>query len=122
MADDVSKKLDELRRQAAERLHEAWAIVAQMNTVETLFDMELTTLADLETTVVGGAPMPLSFSVGSAPSAESRNSVQPQKRRGSTAIRPDEYFGDEPLEAAKKFMKGVGHAVGFDEITDAVQK
>ena len=29
---------------------------------------------------------------------------------------------DEPLEAAKKYMRAVGQAVHFDEITDAVQR
>jgi hypothetical protein len=44
------------------------------------------------------------------------------KRKSSGAIRPDEFFGDEPMEAAKKYIRSVGYAVSFDEITDAVQR
>jgi hypothetical protein len=121
MADDVTKKLDELRRLATERLHDARAIVAQMNTVETLFDLPLTALSDLETSALGTPSVPAPSLLG-GPSAEPRSPSQPQARRISSAIRPDEYFGDEPMEAAKKYIRGVGHAVHFDEITDAVQK
>ncbi len=123
MADDVVKKLDELRRQAQELLERARSIVAQMNTVETIFDLPLTVLSDLETAALSDPPYPPFAGAPVQSIADQRGPLaQPQKRRQSTSIRPDEYFGDEPLEAAKKFMRGVGHAVSFDEITDAVQK
>jgi hypothetical protein len=119
MADDITKKLDEMRRRAMESLHEARAILSQMNVVETLFDLPLTTLKDLETSAVGAASVPLSAILGT----DSRSQVQqPMKRSSVAQIRPDEYFGDEPMEAAKKFMRSVGHAVAFDEIAEAVQK
>src|SRR5688500_8071401 len=121
MADDVAKKLEELRRQATQKLEEARSIVASMNTVETLFDLDLTELSDLETAVLSSPPLSPA-SVQSIAEARNPLSSPQQKRRSSTSIRADEYFGDEPMEAAKKFMRGVGHAVHFDEITDAVQK
>lgn len=120
MADDVTKRLDDMRRRATEALHEARAIVSQMNTVETVFDLPLTNLSDLETSALAEPTSlpPLSMALGIG--ADARN--QPTKRRGSVGIRPDEYFGVEPMEAAKLFLRSVGHAVHFDEITDAVQK
>src|SRR5438045_1484384 len=102
MADDtthVSKKLDDMRRQAAARLEEARAIVASMNTVESIFDLPLTMLADLETTAVTTPP---SEGVTKG-SAEPWGNV-PQKRRSLQSIRPDEYLGEEPMKAAKKYI------------------
>lgn len=120
MADDtahVSKKLDDMRRQATARLEEARALVASMNTVETIFDLPLTMLADLETAALT-TPPPEGATQGSA---EPWGNV-PQKRRSLQSIRPDEYLGDEPMKAAKKYMAGVGHAIHFDEIANAVQR
>lgn len=39
-----------------------------------------------------------------------------------SAIKPEEYLGDEPLEEAKKYIASVGHAVHFEEIADAVSR
>ena len=123
MADDITKKLDELRRQATERLHDARAIVSQMNTVETLFDLELTKLEDLETAALGTPSTgTLTVALSGVEGRGQVGQVQPAKRRQNAAIRPDEFFGVEPMEAAKTFMRSVGHAVSFDEITDAVHK
>jgi len=41
---------------------------------------------------------------------------------GSIALRPDQFLGDEPLDAAKKYLKQVGHAAHMNEITDAIQR
>lgn len=119
MADDVTKKLDELRRRASEHYHEARATIAMMNTLETVWELPLTVLEDLETSVLGEPSQSVSVAPGRQP--EARFTSQ-SPRRASLSIRPDEYFGVEPMEAAKMFMRSVGHAVMFDEITDAVQK
>lgn len=120
MADDtthVSKKLDDMRRQATARLEEARSIVASMNTVETIFDLPLTILADLGTAALTTPP----------PEGVIKGSVEPWgstplKRRSPQSIRPDEYLGEEPMKAAKKYIASIGHAVHFDEIADAVQR
>ncbi|HUE86204.1 MAG TPA: hypothetical protein VMO26_09015 [Vicinamibacterales bacterium] len=123
MADDISKKLDELRAQVTERLNEARAILAQMNTVESLFGLPVTSLSDVDLEGPATASSAPLFAMFAPAGTEPRNNLaSAPKRRPSTAIRPDEYFGDEPMEAAKKFMRNVGHAVPFDDITDAVQK
>ena len=36
-------------------------------------------------------------------------------------IRPDEFFGMTQAEAARKYLKRVGHAVSFDELVSALQ-
>jgi len=124
MADDVSKKLDEMRRLAQQYLAEAQAIVSRMNTVEIVFDLEPTKLEDLAVAVAGEPVMPLSHMVlsgvdvrGGAPQPSA-----PKRGRGLAGLRPDQYFGEEPLEAAKAYMKSVGHAIHFDEIADAVER
>src|SRR3989304_7148424 len=41
---------------------------------------------------------------------------------GKPPIRPDEFFGMTHAEAAKRYLKKVGHAVSFEELADALQK
>lgn len=41
---------------------------------------------------------------------------------GKPNIRPDEFFGLTHAEAARRYLKRVGHAVALDELVDALQK
>jgi hypothetical protein len=126
MADDVSRKLDELRRQATQKFEEARSIVASMNIVETLFDLPLTELESLATATVSGGVLSGSYASGVVVQPPGDGDVwnqtpTPPRRRTGSPIRPDEFFGEEPLEAAKRFLRRVGHAMQFEEIAESVQ-
>jgi hypothetical protein len=41
---------------------------------------------------------------------------------GKPAIRPDEFFGLTQADAARRYLKKVGHAVSFDELADQLRQ
>ena len=104
MAEDrshVERTLADLQRDLTEALENAKRIQATMNTLERMVGAPLTSVVGM--TAEGRSPDP---SAGG--------------RRG--AVRPDEFLGQSPLEAAKQYIKAVGHAVHIDEIADAIGK
>lgn len=122
MADDnshIARTLDDMRRQATEKLEEVKPIIAGMNAVEATFGLPLTLLQDLVEGTAGAPPGAPTLQ-GSGSASTSIPKIQP--RRAGQGIRPDEYLGEEPMEAAKKYLSSIGHAVHFDEIADAVQR
>jgi hypothetical protein len=116
----VSKTIEDLRRQVTAKLESARSDLATINALEAAFSLPLTAFDDLFGAVGAATPAPLppTGSNGTAPSKTHQVAV----RRGTQSLRPDEYLGDEPMEAAKKYMRSVGHAVHFDDIADAVQR
>lgn len=115
----VSLTLESLKRQLAAKLDdEARRLIAAMTTLESMAGLPPTTLMDV---------VPMIGSPGSLQGNNSQNqpavSAQASSgRRSAQPIRPDEYLGAEPLDAAKQYMQAVGHAIHFDEIADAVQR
>lgn len=47
--------------------------------------------------------------------------VAPKAVGGRTSIRPDEFFGLQYSDAARNYLRKVGHAVGLDELLDALR-
>jgi len=112
MADEshVTKTIDDIKRQVIARLDEARTALIGLNTVEALFGVPMTTLADL-------AALPS----GTVPAATNGPTVQSGTfGRRSGPVRADEFLGMEPMEAAKAYLRRVGQATDFDEIANAV--
>lgn len=112
MAEDthVSKTLEDMRRQVVAKLEEARTALGAMNAVEAMFGIQPTTFADLGMSgVAATGAAPLLSGAGAAP-------------RRSGPIRPDEFLGQEPMEAAKNYLRRVNQAVEIDEIADAVER
>ncbi len=117
MADDnshVSKTIEDLRRQVAFKIDEARMALTGLNALETAFGLPLTQFGEL----ANGSPIPGSQS---GPSPATPQLFGAGSRRGG-AVRPDEFLGNEPMQAAKKYIAMVGHAVTFDEIADGIQR
>jgi len=118
MADDlshVSKTIEDLRRQVVAKLELARSDLAVINGLEASFGLSLTTFGELAAAPSGATSTTVN---GQSPLGVSSKNQSPG-RRG--AVRPDEYLAEEPMEAAKKYMRSIGHAIHFDEIADAVQ-
>ena len=47
--------------------------------------------------------------------------VAPRSSGGRTTIRPDEFFGLQYSDAARNYLRKVGHAVGLEELLDALR-
>jgi hypothetical protein len=47
--------------------------------------------------------------------------LAPFRQPGTPTIRPDEFFGMSQSEAAKAYLRKVGHAVSFDELVSALR-
>lgn len=86
----LQAKVDALKAQP--EMAEVLRLHAALNTLESLADVSLTSLASV-------------FGLDAA----------------RTALRRDEFFGLSPLEAAKKYLKIRGEARPFDEIVEAIQ-
>jgi hypothetical protein len=113
IAGHISKTLDELRHQLSAKANEARKILAAINTLEEMLALPKTSFPDLSPGIS------LQENMGLADSASV--SVGPPSPAPAT-IRPDEYLGNQPLEAAKKYIRRVGRAVHIDEIADAISK
>jgi hypothetical protein len=116
MADDTShlaRTLEDFKRDLAVKVAEARNLLQTINMLEEKIGASRTSLGDLGQEPgnhQAGGPIP------------AQNFTAPPKRVSALNLRPDEYLGEEPLEAAKRYLGSVGHAVHFDEIAEAVQK
>ena len=106
----IDKTLEDFRRQLSAKIDEAKKLLAVINTLEEMTKVPLTFLSDL------GAS-------GAVPNGNRANQGGAPRRIGThVELRPDEYLGVAPLDAAKKYIASVGHAVQMDEIGDAVTR
>lgn len=110
----IEKTLEELRLDLAGHLDEAQRILSTMNMLEAKIGVGLTTIADISLQTSGA------LSGKNAPPSSGTNSASP--RRSNTPMRPDQYLGVTPLDAAKAYIGTVGHAVPVDEISDAISR
>lgn len=123
MADDnshVSKVLEGLIEEVVSKLLGVQADLVTINALEQKFGLPVTMLADLiadDGALLGNTPT----SVQVAAIGVTRQVVS-QTRRPGTQIRADEYLGEEPMEAAKKYIKSMGQAVKFEDIASAVER
>jgi len=114
--DHARKTLDDLRQDVTDLITKLYEAVADMNRIERRYGAQPTSLMDL----MAGLIEPGART--SERPALSTNTPGPGSSRGGVTIRPDQYLGHPPLEAAKSYIGEVGHAVPFDEIADAVAR
>jgi hypothetical protein len=115
----IRKTLDELQADlipTAGRLRDALALI---NSIERHYGLSLTTPNDLlGQSGEGGLEPPQE---GTLPPR--RTTFEGVRQSGGRiSIRADQYFGREPLDAAKIFLGELGHAAHIDEITEAIQR
>jgi hypothetical protein len=122
MADEhLGKTLDEVKLQITAHIREARRLLITVNTLEEMMSESKSSFADFigneaeyetgpNTTVppVGGRGAVITVGLG--------RSATP------SLIKPDQFLGQTPLDAAKRYLAMVGHAAQFDEIADAVQR
>jgi hypothetical protein len=121
MADDnsyVSKTIEDMRRQVAAKLDEARVTLAGLNAVELAFGLPLTQFGEL----LNSASVPPAPTGGASQTTVQPGQFPSYQRRSGQSVRPDEFLGEEPMQAAKKYMTMIGHAITFDEIADAIQR
>lgn len=118
MVEDTShilKTIEDYKRDAATKLAEARTNLQIVNSLEDRLGIPRTTLAE-----IGSEPVQNGAGTPSGPSSLMTSGAT--RRVSLGGLRPDEYLGMEPLEAAKNYLRSVGHAVHIDEIADAVQR
>jgi len=106
----VTKTLEELKQQLNAKLNEAKKILNAINTLEESYSQAKTTLSELETNLAVSGQITESLSFA------------PTLAGGTLDVRPDEFLGDPPLIAAKKYIEKAGRAVPLDDIANAVQR
>lgn len=111
--DHVAKTIDGLKNQVGSKLREVLDTLSMINGLEEMYGAARTSLAELSETVLAQDGVKFGDSVAVSPSRISS---------AGTAIRPDEYLGKPPLEAAKLYIRRVGHAVNIDEIAEAISR
>jgi hypothetical protein len=104
--------IDDLKQQLASLVTQARKLLGIINDLEDLDGVPKTELPDL---VVG------SVSQGKTSTNSGATSFLPASR-SLASIRPDEYLGQRPIDAAKSYLASVGRATHLDEIADAVQR
>ena len=113
------KMLDELRQDFAEYVEQARRALDMMNLIEGKYDAPRTDFGDLLT---GITPERLA-EIASEGGVPDRSTGRPAASgRGAIAIRPDQFMGRPPLEAAKMYLGQRGHAASIDEIADAISR
>jgi hypothetical protein len=105
----IDKTLEDLKQQLSIKMAEVKRLLTTINSLEEYAGLPKTVFQDAGVAV----------SVHDSASISEAVDVIP---RGVSRIRPDEFLGEDPLKAAKKYIGRVGHAVGFDEIADAVSR
>src|SRR5437016_891 len=97
----IEKTLEDLRRQLMFRMADVAKLLGAINVLEDMHELPRTTLPTIQLDAPVASPV--------------AGSSRPQ-------IKADDYLGEEPLEAAKKYIQSVGHAVHIDDIGEAISK
>lgn len=122
MADEyIGKTLEDFRRQITVKINEASRLLVTVNTLEEMMGDPKSSLADFIGDEAEHATTPNQL----VPSVGARGAVATfgfGRSPSPKLIKPDQFLGQPPLEAAKRYLAMVGHAVHFDEIADAVQR
>jgi len=106
-----SPNLDDLRQQLKIKCEEVRRILTAINTIEELFGQPKTSLDTLSVDV---------FSEALA--TDSGGTKVQIGRAKNTDIRPDEFLGITPLDAAKRYLRSIGQAAHIDDIANAVNR
>lgn len=118
MSDDsshVGRTIEDIKQQIADKIEEAKRLLLTVNTLEGMIGAQPSSLFELL-----GDDDPAPQQMANQPRAN--NTANPRSIGSSRQIKPDQFLGEQPLDAAKKYIGLVGHAVHFDEIADAVQR
>lgn len=115
LPDHVRQTLDELRADLIPMVAGVQNALVLINAMEQRYGLPLTTLDALAQDAEGGPTAPETF-LGRL-SAEAR-----PKSANIGSIRPDQYLGRAPLDAAKIFLGQLGHAAKIEDITAAIEK
>jgi hypothetical protein len=110
-ADHIRKTLEEFRQQFAVKIADAARVLAVVNALEDQLSLPRTALSGGNAGVTWNQSLNDDMRVMDAPPSMS-----------SQNIRPDEYLGDAPLEAAKKYLRRFRRAATLDEIADAIAR
>lgn len=113
--DHIVRTLEDYKSRLSSKWGELVRLLAVINSIEDDCGAPRTNLHDLS---LAGAPLEGGDTASQAPPK-----VPIVRGAGGVSqIRPDEYLGQDPLVAAKKYIERVGHSVAFDEIAEAVQR
>ena len=107
----IRKTLEDFKQQLSVRMAEAARVLAVVNALEDQLGLPKTTL--------GGGGITWSQSLSEdlrVTDAGAGAAASPQN------IRPDEYLGDAPLDAAKKYLRRIRRAAPLAEIAEAISK
>lgn len=110
--DHVRRTLEDFRLQLSVKLNETARVLAVVNALEEQLGLPKTSPNN-----AGGVTWNVSLG------DEMRVSDASNPGGNSPGvIRPDEYLGDPPLEAAKKYLRRVRRAASLEDIADAISK
>lgn len=110
----LNKTLEDFKRELSSKLSDVKKILAFINMLEQRLALPQT-------------PPPSELTSGASPqdiiSLNDSVSVSVTSARSAlNGIRPDDYLGQLPLDAAKNFLRRLRRAVGLEEIAEAVQR
>ena len=111
--DHIRRTLEDFRQQLSVKMSEAAKVLAVVNALEEQLGLPKTSPNN-----AGG----VSWNVALGEEVRISDGGQGSSSPALNAIRPDEYLGDAPLEAAKKYLRRVRRAASLDDIADAVSK
>ena len=110
-AEHIKKTLEDFKQQLAVKMAEAARVLAVVNALEEQLSLPRTALSG----VGGGVTWNQNLN-------EEMRTMDGPPSMSSQSIRPDEYLGDAPLEAAKKYLRRLRRAATLDEIADAISR
>lgn len=108
----IRKTLDDFKQQLAPKMVEVMRVLSVVNALEDQLGLPKTSILSLTGGGFAWTQSPHREEVG----VDSPSVVSPAN------IRPDDYLGDMPLGAAKKYLRRVRRAADLDEIAEAISK
>ncbi len=115
--DHLRKTLEYYRQQLHQKFVDMRPQLEQIRSLELMIRQLERELGEAPSSDVSQSPLALSDNFSVSDSASTKN--------GSTTamgVRPDEFFTMTQSEAAKAYLKKVGHAISFDELVAALRK
>jgi hypothetical protein len=112
--DHQRRTLEDYKQRLSLKMGEVARILMVINSIEEEHGLPKTALDSL------GPGISWSLALGEqVRMTDSNTSGLPTR---SNSIRPDEYLGERPLEAAKKYLKRIRQAAHIDQIAEAISK
>jgi hypothetical protein len=111
--DHIRRTLEDFRQQLSAKMNEAARVLAVVNALEDQLGLPKTSPNS-----AGG----LTWNVALGDEARSNDGDHGPTTSAVTTIRPDEYLGDQPLEAAKKYLRRLRRAATLEDIAGAISR